>query len=80
MARKDDILKSLLDHEIFEGKYNISKGELPNTVDNAQSSREAIIKAIAMIIDDKEGRLSSSSSTDKELYKRINQYLNEAAI
>jgi hypothetical protein len=77
MARKDDILKSLLDHEVFEKKYNISRNELPQTVDNAESSKEAIIKAIAIIIDDKEG---GSSSTDKELYKKINQYLNEAAI
>jgi hypothetical protein len=77
MAKKDDILKSYLEHEILSEKYGISTDKLPNTVDKAQISNEAIVKTIAIIIDDKEGRLPS---TDKELYRRINQYLNEAAI
>jgi hypothetical protein len=77
MLRKDGILKSYLEHEILSEKYGILKDKLPNTVDEAQKSKVAIIKTIAIIIDDKEG---GSSSTDKELYKKINQYLNEAAI
>jgi hypothetical protein len=77
MARKDDILKSFLEHEIFEEKYGISKNELPNTVNDANSSREAIIKTIALIIDNKESHLPSD---DKQLNRIISQYLNEAAI
>jgi hypothetical protein len=76
MVKKDNILKSYLEHEVLLEKYGISTDELPNTVDKAQISNEAIIKTIAIIIDSKEVQLS----TDKELYRRINQYLNEAAI
>jgi len=77
MARKDDILKSFLEHEILEEKYGISKNELPKTVNDANLSREAIIKTIALIIDNKESHLPSD---DKQLNRIISQYLNEAAI
>ena len=77
MVRKDKILQSFLEHEILQEKYNISKDNLPQKVEDAQKSREAIIKVIALIVDDKEG---DRSSTDLQLYKMITKYLNEAAI
>ena len=77
MARKDEIFSSFLQHELLNDKYNLTKEELPNTIQDALNSNSTIIRTIAMIVYDKE---SPNSSTDKDLYKKINYYLNEAAI
>ena len=77
MLRRDKILQSFLEHEIIQEKYGISKGDLPKKVFDAQNSRKVIIKAIALIVNDKESRLPSD---DKQFYRMITQYLNEAAI
>jgi hypothetical protein len=77
MLKRDKILQSFLEHELIQEKYNISKDDLPDKVFHAQKSKTAIIKAIALIVDDKEGTLPSD---DKQLYRMITQHLNEAAI
>lgn len=77
MLRRDKILQSFLEHEIIQEKYGISKDDLPKKVFDARKSRKAIIRAIALIVKDKENTLPSD---DKQLYRMITQYLNEAAI
>jgi hypothetical protein len=77
MLRRDKILQSYLEHEIIKEKYGVSETDLPDKVFHAQKSKVAIIKVIAMIVDDKESILPSD---DKQLYRMITQYLNEAAI
>jgi hypothetical protein len=75
MARKDDILKSFLTHELLENKYELKKGELPNTVREALYSDKPIIKAIALIV---EGLDGTSTVTDSVLRNQVTQFLNEA--
>ena len=75
MARKDDILKSFLTHELLENKYEFKKEELPTTVREALSSDKPIIKAIALIV---EGLDGTSTVTDSVLRNQVTQFLNEA--
>jgi len=75
MARKDDILKSLLNHELLESKYELKKEEVPSTIREALNSEKPIIKAIALIVEALE---KSPSATDNELRNSILQYLNTA--
>ena len=75
MARKDDILRSFLNHEILENKYEMKKEELPNTVREALNSGKPIVKAIALIVEGLEG---SSPVTDSVLRNQVTQFLNEA--
>ncbi|NDC30877.1 MAG: hypothetical protein EBZ58_08090 [Bacteroidetes bacterium] len=75
MARKDDILKSFLKHELLENKYELKKEELPTTVREALHSDKPIIKAIALIV---EGLDGTSPVTDPVLRNQVTQFLNEA--
>jgi hypothetical protein len=75
MARKDDILKSLLTHELLESKYELKKEEIPSTIREALNSDKPIIKAIALIVEALE---KSPPATDNELRNSILQYLNTA--
>ncbi len=75
MARKDEILRSFLTHEILQTKYEIKKQDLPNTVRDALNSTKPIVKAIALIV---EGLESSTSVTDAVLRNQVTQFLNEA--
>jgi hypothetical protein len=75
MARKDDILKSFLTHELLESKYEFKKEELPDTVREALNSDISIVKAIALII---EGLEKSPTATDNELRNNVLQFLNTA--
>lgn len=75
MARKDDILKSFLTHELLETKYELKKDELPSTIREALNSDKPIIKAIALII---EGLDGNSTVTDSVLRNQVTQFLNEA--
>ena len=75
MARKDEILKSFLTHELIESKYELRNEELPNTVWEALNSDIPIVKAIALII---EGLEKSPSATDNELRNSILKFLNTA--
>lgn len=75
MARKDDILKSFLTHELLENKYEFNQEELPSTVREAMNSDIPIIKAIALIV---EGLEKSPTATDNELRNSVLQFLNTA--
>jgi hypothetical protein len=75
MARKDDILKSFLTHELLETKYNLKKEELPSTIREGLTSDKPIIKAIALIV---EGLDGTSPVTDSVLRNQVTQFLNEA--
>ena len=75
MARKDDILKSFLTHDILENKYQLKKEEMPSTVREALNSDKPIIKAIALIV---EGLDGNSPVTDSVLRNQVTQFLNEA--
>ena len=75
MARKDDILKSFLTHEILETKYELKKDELPSSIREALNSEKPIIKAIALIV---EGLDGTSPVTDSVLRNQVTQFLNEA--
>jgi hypothetical protein len=75
MARKDDILKSFLTHELLESKYDFKKEELPITVREALNSDKPIVKAIALIV---EGLDGTSPVTDSVLRNQVTQFLNEA--
>lgn len=75
MARKDDILKSFLTHELLESKYEFKREELPATVREALNSDKPIVKAIALII---EGLDGTSPVTDSVLRNQVTQFLNEA--
>lgn len=77
MARKDDILKSFLTHELLENKYQLKKEELPSTVREALNSDKPIIKAIALVV---EGLDGTSPVTDKVLRDQLTTYLNNHAI
>jgi hypothetical protein len=75
MARKDDIFKSFLNHELLIEKYGIKKEELPETVREGINSDKAIVKAIALIV---EGLDGTSPVTDSVLRNQVTQFLNEA--
>lgn len=74
MARKDDILKSFLTHELLENKYDLVRNELPSTIREALNSNKPIIKAIALIV---EGLDGTSTVTDSVLRNQVTQFLNE---
>lgn len=75
MARKDDIFKSFLSHELLETKYKLKPHDLPNTVREALNSEEPIVKALAIIV---EGLDGPAPVTDSVLRNQVTQYLNEA--
>ncbi len=75
MARKDDILKSFLTHDLLENKYELNRNELPNTVSEALKSDIPIVKAIALFIEELE---KSPTATDNELRNSVLQFLNTA--
>jgi hypothetical protein len=75
MSRKDDLLKSFLNHDILESKYELRKENLPKTVREALNSDIAIVKAISLIV---EGLDGTSPVTDSVLRNQVNQFLTEA--
>ncbi len=75
MARKDDILKSFLNHELLTTKYELQNSDIPATVREALNSDKPIIKAIALIV---EGLDGTSPVTDAVLRQQVTQFLNEA--
>jgi hypothetical protein len=74
MARKDEILKSFLSHELLRSKYSLSEKNIPQTVFEALRSDVPIVKAVAIIV---EGLESKPPTTDNDLRNQVNQYLNE---
>lgn len=77
MARKDDILRSVMKHEILNDKYQLSDNDIPDSVKSALKSSVPIIKCIALIIDNLE---NATPTTDPVLRNIITQYLNESAL
>ncbi len=77
MARKDDIYISFINHELIKEKYNVNEGALPKNIREGLNSNISILKALAIIVDDVE---SKNPSSDKSLYSKITQFLNEQAI
>jgi len=75
MAKKDELLKSFLTHDLLVSKYKIQKEELPNTLSDGLNSDKPIIKAIALIIESLE---KSPPVTDKELRTSVLLFLNTA--
>lgn len=75
MARKDNILKSFLTHDLLESKYEYDKTDLPSTIGEALYSDKPIIRAIALIVDGLDG---TSPVTDSVLRNQVTQFLNEA--
>lgn len=75
MARKDDILKSFLNHELLTEKYELQDSDIPTTVREALNSDKPIIKAIALIV---EGLDGTTPVTDAVLRQQVTQFLNEA--
>jgi len=75
MARKDDILKSFLNHELLTTKYELQDSDIPATVREALNSDKPIIKAIALIV---EGLDGTTPVTDAILRQQVTQFLNEA--
>lgn len=75
MARKDEILSSFLKHEMLKEKYELKKSDIPSTVREALNSDNAIVKAIALIVD---GLESPTQISDAALRNQITQFLNEA--
>lgn len=77
MARKDEIFKSFMCHELLISKYKLNMVDIPTTVRDALNSDKPIIKAIALIVEGSEG---SSPLTDNALRAQITQYLNSEAL
>ncbi len=75
MARKDEILKSFLNHDLLIAKYGLKNEYLPPTVRLALNSDKAIVKAIALIVEGLDGNIPV---TDAVLRNQVIQYLNEA--
>jgi hypothetical protein len=75
MAKKDDILKSFLKHEILESKYKLKQSDMPSTIREAINSNTPIIKVIALIVEKLEG---NSNVTERELRTQVTKILNEA--
>jgi len=75
MARKDEIFKSFLEHDLLCEKYELNSSELPSTIRAGLESSVSIIKAIALIVDGLEG---PQPVTDTALRNSVTQYLNEA--
>ena len=77
MARKDELLKSFLEHDLIKSKYGITKSSLPKTVREGMQSELPIVKAISIII----GSLEAIQPvTDTSLRNSVLQYLNDAAL
>jgi hypothetical protein len=74
MSRKDEIFRNFLEHEILSTKYKIKKSELPNTVREGLNSRIAIVKSMALIVENLE---PPQSVTDKTLRDIVLQHLNQ---
>ena len=77
MARKDEIFKSFMKHELLISKYKLQQEKMPITVREGLNSNMPIIKAIALIVDGLDG---PAPVTDAVLRSQIIQFLNAEAI
>ena len=72
MTRKDVIFEGFLSHEFFKEKYKIKNEELPKNLKEGLRSKNSMVKAIAIIVDDAE---SNNPSSEKSLFTKITQFL-----
>ena len=72
MTRKDVIFDGFLSHELFKEKYKIKKDDLPKNLKEGLRSKNSMVKAIAIIVEDAE---SKNPSSEKSLYTKITQFL-----
>lgn len=77
MARKDNIFKGFLQHDLITEKYGVPKEEIPNSLHEGLRSKHIIIKTIALIVENSE---SYKPVSDKALYTKIIQFLNTEAL
>ena len=77
MARKDDILKSFLEHSLLNEKYSISDTERLYTMSEALHSDNPIIKTLALFVENLEKK---PTPTSKVVYELLSKYLNTAIL
>lgn len=77
MARKDNIFKGFLDHDLITEKYGIPTEDIPDSLSEGLKSDHIIIKTIAQIVESSE---SYNPLSDRALYTKIIQFLNSEAI
>ena len=72
MARKDETLRAFLEHPLLTDKYDLSESEKQLSLREAMKSDKPIIKALAMVVDEKE---DGKVITDNRLYDMTMKYL-----
>jgi hypothetical protein len=75
MARKDEIFKNFMSHEILTQKYQLTDDDLPTSVAEGLQSEVPIIKSIALIVQNLE---VPNSINDNSLRNVVTTYLNSA--
>ena len=76
MARKDDIFKSFLEHEVLKNDYDLTDKDLNITLRQSLNSNIPIIKAIGLIVDASE---KANRDSDQAISRLITQHLNITA-
>jgi len=77
MARGDEIMQSFLKHRIIREKYGLSDKDLSKKVHEGLKSKHPIVKIIAIIVRNEEGRAPLLADS---LYSTIVKFLNQKNI
>jgi hypothetical protein len=75
MARRDDIFRNFMEHEMLLEKYNIATADLPVTLSAGLNSEIPIVKSIALVVQNLE---SPNPVNDASLRGIVTSYLNSA--
>jgi hypothetical protein len=76
MAKKDEIFKSFMKHELLRDKYAIDDNSIPDTVKDAKNSNIPIIKIIGELVDSIDSNIDSDRKTDLQTYDLLTRYLS----
>ena len=76
MAKKDEIFKSFMKHELLKDKYGIDYNNIPNTVREAKNSNIPIIKIIGEIVDSIDSSIEDDKKTEHQTYDLLTRYLS----
>lgn len=76
MAKKDEIFKSFMKHELLKEKYGIDKKDIPDTVREAKNSYIPIIKIIGEIVDTIDSSVEADKKTEQQTYDLLTRYLS----
>lgn len=76
MAKKDEIFKSFMKHELLKDKYSVDKNNIPDTVRDAKNSKVPIIKLIGELVDTIDSNVESDKKTDAQTYDLLTRYLS----